>query len=130
LSRELCGIGVSLVTVPRFERAMRRWGDRLERRLFTAAELAYVQRKKRAEQNLAARFAAKCAGRAALGSLLAEPVRLRDLEVSRQRSGEPVLGFSKSAPSSLAGTELDFRLTMTHDEEFAMANVWIERPLA
>ena len=129
MSRELCGVGVSLVTVPRFERAMRRWGDRLERRLFSAAELAYAQRKRRAEQNLAARFAAKCAARAARGSVLAEPVRLRDLAVSRQRTGEPTLGFSKSAPSSVVRTGLDFRLTMTHDEEFAMANVWIERAL-
>ena len=127
MSRELCGVGVSLVTVPRFEQALRRWGARMERRLFSEAELAYAGGKRRAEQNLAARFAAKCAARSALGSVLTEPVRLCDLEVTRQPTGEPTLGFSQSAPSSIAQTELDFRLTMTHDEEFAMANVWIER---
>lgn len=127
MSTELCGVGVSLVTVPRFERAIRRWGDRLERRIFSEAELDYVRRKRRGEQSLAARFAAKCAGRAALGPVLHEPIRLSDLEVLRRRSGEPMLAFSKSARSSIIRTELDFRLTLTHDEEFAMANVWIQR---
>jgi holo-[acyl-carrier protein] synthase len=127
LSRELCGIGVSLVPVPRFGRALRRWGERMERRLFSAAELDYAGRKRRAEQNLAARFAAKCAARSALGSLLAEPVRLRDLEVTRRPTGEPTLELTGSASGSVGREELDFRLTMTHDEEFAMANVWIER---
>lgn len=127
MSRELCGVGVSLVPVGRFERALRRWGVRMERRLFTAAELEYAGRKRRGEQNLAARFAAKCAARSALGSVLAEPVRLRDLEVTRRPTGEPTLELSPSAPGSVVQEELAFRLTMTHDEEFAMANVWIER---
>ncbi len=129
MSTELCGVGVALVTVPRFERAVRRWGDRLERRIFTEGELAYARKKRRGEQNLAARFAAKCAGRAALGSVVREPIRLSDLEVLRRPTGEPMLAFSKSARRSIVRTEFDLRLSLTHDEEFAMANVWIERAL-
>lgn len=130
MSTELCGVGISLVEVPRFALATRRWGARLERRIFTEAELDYARAKRRGEQNLAARFAAKCAGRTALASALQESVRLRDLEVLRGRGGEPMLVLSGDARDSAVRARLDLRLTMTHDEEFAMANVWIERALA
>ena len=35
------GIGVALVSVPRFERALERFGERLLERVFTPAEVAY-----------------------------------------------------------------------------------------
>ena len=89
--KELCrtrcrGLGLALVEVPRFRAALERRGERMLERLFSPAELEYARRKKSGEQNLAARFAAKCAGRAAL-----RRVRGRTLEVARRRSGEPRL---------------------------------------
>ena len=62
------GLGVDLVLVPRFKKALDRWGERLTRRLFTAEELGYCLSRSRPEIHLAARFAAKEAFLKALGT--------------------------------------------------------------
>jgi len=119
---QLRGIAVGLVSVPRFERALARFGERLLARVFTPGERAYAQRKQRgAAHSLAARFAAKCAGRRALAALGRRAPRLADLEVVRARSGEPSLAL-RSGP-----LELELRLSLTHDPEFALASLWLEQ---
>ena len=131
MSAELAALGVELVSVPRFRRALDRYGSRLSERIFRPDELAYAARKRRPWHNLAARFAAKCAGRRALRSLYvsAAPIALIDLEVVRRRSGEPLLSWlSPLQPGAGPGAE-DLRLlvSLTHDPEFALATVWVER---
>jgi holo-[acyl-carrier protein] synthase len=118
----LGAVAVGLVSVPRFERALARFGDRLLARVFTPGERAYAQRRQRAGgHSLAARFAAKCAGRRALTALGGPVPRLADLEVVRAPSGEPGL--------ALASGPLPFRaqLSLTHDAEFALASLWLEQ---
>lgn len=123
MSAGLEAVGVELVEVPRFARVLDRFGKRLLERVFTADEVAYAQRKKFGEQNLAARFAAKCAGRRAL-QLAGQPrLALRELEVVRKRSGEPTLAVRREGVAS----GMRIGLTLTHDQDFAMASLWIER---
>ncbi len=127
MSAELAALGVELVSVPRFRRALDRYGSRLSERIFRPAELAYAARKRRPWHNLAARFAAKCAGRRALRSLYANaaPIGLIDLEVVRRRSGEPVLAWL--SPGRQGQEDLRLLVSLTHDPEFALATVWVER---
>ena len=82
--------------MPRFKSALDRFGARLLARVFCEAEVAYAQRKRDGTHNLAARFAAKCAGRRALRRLGVR-VGWRDLEVVRRRGGEPTLVLSAAA---------------------------------
>jgi len=91
-------------------------------RVFSEAELEYARRKKSGWQNLAARFAAKCAGRAALRGVLGHTLPLRGLEVARRRSGEPLLVIRSQAP----GEPLELFLTLTHDADFALASVVVQ----
>ena len=60
------GIGLDLLEIDRFERALAR-RPRLARRLFTPAEMAYASARARPGQHLAARFCAKEAVAKALG---------------------------------------------------------------
>ncbi len=123
MSAEIEAIGVELVEVPRFARVLARYGDRMLQRVFSADEIAYAQRKSRGEQNWAARFAAKCAGRRALRLAGAPGLRLRELEVVRKRSGEPTLAVHRPGVAQ----DLRICMTLTHDQDFAMASLWIER---
>ena len=118
---ELAGVGIRLIEVPRFKAAVERWGDRLLERLFTADEIAYGKRKRNGAENLAARFAAKCAGRDLLAARGGRPPRLIELEVVRRRSGEPSLVVREAQDEGLR-----FALTLTHDADFAVASVWLE----
>ena len=106
--------------MPRFEASLVRFEERLLARLFTPAERAYAARKRHGQRNLAARFAAKCAARRCLrrhGIAL----RLRDVEITRRESGEPTLLIHGLAP------HWRFSISLTHDDQFALASVWAEQ---
>lgn len=60
------GVGLDLLEIDRFERALAR-RPRLRSRLFTESELAYADARARPAQHLAARFCAKEAVAKALG---------------------------------------------------------------
>jgi holo-[acyl-carrier protein] synthase len=122
LSGALRGVGLALVEVPRFRAALERRGDRLLVRVFSPTEIEYARRKKTGWQNLAARFAAKCAGREALRRALGRRLRLAELEVARRKSGEPRLVIRDAA----LGATLELFLTLSHDADFALASVWVE----
>jgi len=92
----LSGVGLSLVEVPRFRAALERRGEAFAARIFTPAELDYARGKRQGWQNLAARFAAKLAGRQAL---------------------RPALGVEP---------RFAFRLSLSHDADFALASVLAE----
>jgi len=115
-------VGLALVEVPRFRAALERRGERMLARVFSPSEREYALRKKSGWQNLAARFAAKCAGRAALRTALGHTLPLAGLEVARRRSGEPRLVLRDAVPAE----PLEIFLTLTHDADFALASVWVE----
>ena len=119
----LSGVGLSLVEVPRFRAVLERRGEAFAARVFTPAELAYAQRKRQGWQNLAARFAAKLAGRQALRPALGRGLPLAGFEVARKRSGEPELVLTARAGVEARFT---FRLSLSHDADFALASVLVE----
>jgi len=125
LSGTLRGVGLALVEVPRFRAVLERRGDSFAERVFSPGELAYSRGKKASWQNLAARFAAKVAGRAALRPALGRALPLAGLEVTRLRTGAPVLALTARAGVS---ESLLFQLSLTHDGDFALASVWVESP--
>lgn len=111
------GVGVEIIRVERFARAIERWGDRLLERLFTDGELAYCMARHRPEVHLAARFAAKASLSKALGS----PLSFRDVEVVRGPSGAP--GFKAERLGALTAS-----LSISHTTDFAVAATVVEGP--
>ncbi len=116
---------MAAVSVPRFERAMERFGERLLARLFLQGELEYARRRRNGAESLAARLAAKWAGREALLPLGVGRVPVRHLEVVRRRGEAPTLRVLGSVARAVEG--LSFSVSLTHDREIAMAAVWLER---
>lgn len=126
------GIGVDLVQIPRMRRVVERWQDRFLRRVFTAEEIAYCQKRRDPVPHLAARFAAKEAALKALGIGLRLGVSWRELEVRRERGQAPFVvlsGKSRRIGEALGGRRL--LLSLTHDGDYALAQcvlVGEERP--
>lgn len=110
------GIGIDIVEVSRFKRAMERWGERFCSRLFTPSELAYCRAQRFPERHLSARFAGKVSFFKALG----RPMRYRDVEITRGPSGAPVL----NAPG-LEGFKVS--LSIAHDGALSVAEAFVER---
>jgi holo-[acyl-carrier protein] synthase len=120
----ILGLGIEVVDVRRFERALARHGERLSARLFTPGERQAVARSARPAQGLAARFAAKVAARRALGLAA---VRFLDVEVVRGPGGEPSLQLSGAA--GLRARELGVRgssVSLSHERGACLGHVLLE----
>ena len=112
--------GVDMVSLPRFARALERHGERLARRLFTAAELACCGGQ---VASLAARFAAKEAVVKALGTGIG-PVTWHEVEVLREESGAPRLVLHGTAARLARELGLHtWSISLSHTREMAIACV-------
>jgi holo-[acyl-carrier protein] synthase len=123
----IVGTGVDLAEVPRVRHLVERFGPRFVERVYTAAEIAYVERKANRYERFAARFAAKEAGMKAIGTGWRHGVTWQDFEVANLRSGKPTLLLHGVA--ALVAKKLGVRnvsLSLTHTAEYGMAHVILE----
>jgi holo-[acyl-carrier protein] synthase len=123
----ILGTGVDLAEVHRIRASVERFGERFVRRIYTAAEIAYVERKANRYERYAARFAAKEAGMKAIGTGWKRGVTWQDFEVANLPSGKPTLRFHGVAAQ--IADRLGVRhvsLSLTHTSELGMAHVILE----
>jgi holo-[acyl-carrier protein] synthase len=115
-------VGIDIVDIDRFERAMERFGDRLLKRLFTESEMIYCASKRRPSAHFAARFAAKECVIKILGR--AGFWRHGKIEIVSGQEGRPTIelyGLPRAA-----GEELRFEVSISHDGNVAAAVVTAE----
>ena len=121
------GIGIDVVKVERLVQSLERFGEKMERRLFTEGELEYCRRHKDPLPHLAARFAAKEAASKAIGTGMSGGVGFKQFEVHQPGGHQPKLEFHGAALErfrSLGCTAS--HLSLTHDGGLAIACVVIE----
>jgi len=83
------GVGIDIVDVSRFRRAIDTWGIHLLERIFTKEELEYSRSKIHQAQHFAARFAVKEAVVKAMASGKVKGFRWKDVEVRNDETGKP-----------------------------------------
>ena len=121
----IIGVGVDVVDIERFRRALARTPSMRER-LFTAAELAYVAPQVDPVPSLAARFAAREAVMKALGLGLGA-FGFHDVWVDVADGGAPRLVVTGTAAELAAGRGVaTCHLSLTHDGPVAVAIVVAE----
>jgi holo-[acyl-carrier protein] synthase len=123
----IVGTGVDLAEVGRIRDAITRYGRRFIERIYTPAEIAYVERKANRFERYAGRFAAKEAGMKAIGTGWRRGVRWQDFEVTNLPSGRPTLQLHGEAAriADQLGVKL-ISLSITHTAELGMAHVILE----
>ncbi len=118
---------MDLAEVDRIRAAIERHGQRFIERIYTPAEIAYVERKANRFERYAARFAAKEAGMKAIGTGWKHGVRWRDFEVTNLPSGQPTLRFHGAAAQVAESLGVrNIALSLTHTAGQAMAIVILE----
>ena len=128
----IIGIGNDLCNIERVEKALERFGERFENRVFTDVEIALARRRMRTAETYAKRFAAKEACAKALGTgVPRHGVYWKHLGVVNLPSGKPTLALTGGAAERLAamvpeGHEAVIHLTITDDYPWAEAQVIIE----
>lgn len=105
-------IGIDIVDVRRIAAMVERYGERFLDRVFTPAEISYAEKKKRSEESLAGRFAAKEAFMKASGRRLV----FREIEVLSD-SGRPFIMYH--------GTRHD-DVSISHERLYAVSVVMLK----
>ena len=123
----ILGTGIDLAEVDRIRAAVERYGDKFIRRIYTPAEIAYVQRKANKYERYAARFAAKEAGMKAIGTGWRHGITWHDFEVTNLASGRPTISFHGAAARFAAAMGVKrAHLSLTHTAQFGQAFLILE----
>ncbi|HZQ41773.1 MAG TPA: holo-ACP synthase [Acidobacteriaceae bacterium] len=122
------GLGTDMIEIARIEHSIVRFGDAFLRRIYTPAEIAYCQHKKKtAAESFAARFAAKEAAAKALGTGISRGVTWCELEVLRLPGQRPTLHLSGRAAAIAARLGVrHLAVSLSHTRELALAVVIAE----
>jgi len=122
------GLGTDLIEIERIAHSVERYGEAFLRRIFTAGEIEYCQRKKKnSAESLAARFAAKEAGAKALGTGISRGVSWLEFEVRRLPGQRPELylsGRAEEVAKALGIRRLS--LSLAHTRGLSIAVVMAE----
>lgn len=121
----IVGIGCDIIEIERIARAIK--SESFIRRVFTAEEAAYCQRRgQQAAASFAARFAAKEAVLKALGTGLREG-SLQEIAVANDALGKPLVQLSGhfAALSRQLGVK-NIQISLSHSRDFAVAYVIME----
>ncbi len=124
----IAGVGIDLVEIPRLERAMSRWGERISRRLFTEREREFCSTKVRPGQCLAASLAAKEAFFKALGTGKAQGMAWKEVEVERHKGAPPFIRISGRTWELFRAKGMGkVWLSLSHEGSLSVAVVVIEQ---
>lgn len=91
------GVGTDVVELARVQATYDRFGERFVDRLLMAEERALYERAKRKTRFLAMRFAAKEATVKAMGTGFAHGVWIRDIGITANEWGRPLVIYSERA---------------------------------
>lgn len=121
----IVGVGCDIIEIERIARAIK--SESFIRRVFTAEEAAYCQRRgQQAAASFAARFAAKEAVLKALGTGLREG-SLQEIAVDNDGLGKPLVQIS--GHFAMLAKQLgvkNIQISLSHSREFAVAYVIME----
>jgi holo-[acyl-carrier protein] synthase len=125
----IVGIGVDAVEIARVERMFEKRREQMLKRLFTDAELTYLDTKVFPAQHIAVRLAAKEAAYKALsGNDLARGIGWREIEVFSLSDGSPKLRLHGRAAARFEElSAATIHVSLTHSEATAVAFVVVER---
>lgn len=122
----ILGLGLDLVSIPRIQKNIDRFGAHFLERILTPGELEILPRGREATY-AAGRFAAKEAAVKAIGTGFSEGVGLKDLEILAQPNGQPRLHFRGEAlRKTLAMGVRRISVSISHERELAVAVVILE----
>lgn len=122
------GLGTDMIEIARIEHSLARFGEAFANRVYTAAEIAYCQQKKKTSaESFAARFAAKEAAAKALGTGISRGVTWREIELLRLPGQRPTLHLSGRAAEIAARLGIrQLSISLSHTRDLALAVVIAE----
>ncbi|MHB8623445.1 MAG: holo-ACP synthase [Sulfuricaulis sp.] len=121
------GIGTDIVCVGRMRQDLDRYGLRFAERILAPGELLDFQQNANQANFLARRFAAKEAAAKAMGTGFSHGVQLRDIEVTHDPHGKPMLEFHGQAKTFIQEKHVTVaHISLADEQDHAVAFVTLE----
>ena len=114
-------VGIDIIEIKRIEDALAQHGDTFLNKILTPLEKEYCLSFKNPVASIAGRFSAKEACAKALGTGLGELLAWKDMEISHEPSGRPLLKLSEKAQQYFDFPSLS--LSISHCKQYATAIV-------
>ncbi|MBN8474757.1 holo-ACP synthase [Sulfuritalea sp.] len=122
------GIGTDIVAVKRMADYFQRHGERGLEKMLAPAEREACRASNDPGRFLAKRFAAKEALGKACGTGVRDPVLLPDIAVEHDALGKPFFSYSPRLAAHLAERGLTAHLSISDEQDYAVAFVILEKP--
>jgi holo-[acyl-carrier protein] synthase len=122
------GIGTDIISVTRVGAAWQRFGERFAERILSPSELKEFHVRKRKENFLAKRFAAKEAFSKAIGTGIRTPVTWRYISIGHDRRGKPLIDPHPQLAAYMQDVGIvASHVSITDEQDFAVAYVILEK---
>ncbi len=122
------GVGIDLVENDRIEKIIQKWDEKFLCRVFSDREIEYCGKHAQAHIHYGARFAVKEAFLKAISLGLGRGVRLREIEVVNEQSGQPTLKLYGGAQDFYQSVGItSAHLSITHTKKYSSAMVLLEK---
>lgn len=124
----IAGIGIDIIENSRMSSHVD--DHKFLSRIFNEDEIKYLHEKGRSAQRLAAHFAVKEAFFKAVGTGIANGLNFRDVCITHEDNGRPVIFMSEKVRNILESRfgkkEFILHISLSHEKAYSVANVIIE----
>ena len=124
----IIGIGIDIIDIRRIEKIIIKYGDRFIQKCFLQSEIQRSENRRNKVQSYAKRYAAKEACAKALGTGLARGVYWKDIEVSNNNLGKPILTLHNKAAkilNQISSKNARIEVSLSDEKNYAISNVII-----
>ena len=118
------GIGTDIVRVKRMQENIDKFGDKFAERILSGEELEEYHRYAEPSRLLAKRFAAKEAASKAMGTGFRDGITLKQIYITHDNLGKPILNFSELANAFLTKNKIiESHVSISDEQDYAVAYV-------
>ena len=124
----ITGIGIDIIDIRRIEKIIIKYGERFIKKCFLQTEIQRSENRINTIESYAKRYAAKEACAKALGTGLARGVYWKDIEVSNNNLGKPILTLHNKAAkilNQISSKNTRIEISLSDEKNYAISNVII-----
>jgi len=124
----IIGIGIDIIDIRRIEKIIIKYGDRFIKKCFLQTEIQRSENRRNTIESYAKRYAAKEACAKALGTGLARGVYWKDIEVSNNNLGKPIIILHNKAAkilNQISSKNTRIEVSLSDEKNYAISNVII-----
>ena len=120
--------GIDIIEIDRIKQSIQKYSDRFKKKVFTQKEVDYCHAQADPAKHFAARFSVKEAVLKCFGTGMTGGISWKDIEVDKQKSGQPVLNLHGKGKELFRQLELKhIHISITHDKNYAVAHAIAEK---